>query len=284
MTGCVGTGMPDGNTSACPERGSRSDAAQYCIVVACNDDRKLADHVLASDMVRRHGIEVHVERGAPSAAAAYNRGLDNTTAPIVIFAHQDVYFPPDWHARLCDVIDDLDASDPDWALVAPFGIAAEDDAYVGEVWSSSLGGMIGYSTNKPVPAQSFDELTFVMRRGSGLRFDEGLPNFHLYGTDIVQSARKAGLGAYVAMLPLVHNDSYHDQLREDFRESYNYMRRKWRDDLPIRTPVVRLTRHGVNFKIDQIRWWRSNRKRRDMSVTTEVDPKVYSARCGWEND
>ena len=48
--------------------------------------------------------------------------------------------------------------------------------------------------------QSFDELLIVLRRDSGLRFDEGLPGWHMYGTDIVQTAR-ARLGR--AAPPLV---------------------------------------------------------------------------------
>lgn len=275
--------MHDGNTAQPgAEALSRLTPSDLCIVVACNDPAKLDKHVMASDLVARRGVHVHVESGAGSAAEAYNRGLDATTAPIVIFAHQDVYFPPDWEARLADVIDRLQAADPDWALVAPFGISEATGGYIGQVWSSSLGGVIGYGVDGPTLAQSFDELTIVMRRGAGLRFDEKLPNFHLYGTDIVQTARSAGLGAYVAMLPLVHNDSYHDQLRSDFTEAYRYMRRKWSKRLPIQTPVIRVTRHGVNLKVDQLRWWRSNRKRRGMSVTTDVDPKMYSVQCGWE--
>ncbi|MCX7888844.1 MAG: glycosyltransferase family protein [Rhodobacteraceae bacterium] len=63
-------------------------------------------------MVSAGGIPVHVEHGARSAAVAYNRGLDATDAPFVIFAHQDVYFPPGWDRRLAETLAILDAADP----------------------------------------------------------------------------------------------------------------------------------------------------------------------------
>gem|GEM_PF-795892 len=257
-------------------------AALFAVVVACNDDERLASHVLASELVARDGVAVHVERGAASAGVAYNRGLDATDAPYVIFAHQDVYLPPGWGARLSQAVAELDRADPSWAVAAPYGIEAGTGAGVGEVWSSSLGGLIGKPVAGPTPAQSFDELTIILRRASGLRFDPALPGFHLYGTDIVQQARAAGMGAYVVPLPLIHNDGFKDRLRSDFTRSYAYMRRKWRAVLPIKTPVARITWHGGNLRIDELRRHVSVRKRRERAITTEIDPKVYSARCGWE--
>ena len=49
---------------------------------------------------------------------------------------------------------------------------------------------------------SVDELLIVLRIGSGLRFDERLPGFHLHGTDIVQSALHRGLGAFAIDAPV----------------------------------------------------------------------------------
>ncbi|MCX7888843.1 MAG: hypothetical protein N2422_03820 [Rhodobacteraceae bacterium] len=161
-------------------------------------------------------------------------------------------------------------------------MSADTGDYVGRVWSSSIGGEIGSDLDAPTPAQSFDELAIVMKRAAGLRFDERLPNFHLYGTDIVQAALSAGHGAYVATLPLVHNDTYKDQLREDFMSAYRWMQRKWRDRLPLSTTVGSITWHGLNMRVERLRWSRSVAKRLRVALPTEVDPRSYSARCGWE--
>lgn len=253
---------------------------QLAIVVASNDAACLTRNLMASDLVHR-GVPVHVERGAPSAAIAYNRGLDATTAPYVIFAHQDVYFPPGWEKRLAAVIAGLEETAPDWALVAPFGMSL-DDRHVGNVWSTSQSDTVGVPVASPIAVQSFDELVIILRRDSGLRFDEGLPLYHLYGTDIVQIARAAGRSAWVADLPVVHNDGFHGKLGADFTAGYTYVRRKWRKALPLRTPVVKIRWHGLDLPLYRLRAARSLDKRRAKAGDTHTDPRVFSVRCGWE--
>lgn len=265
-------------SAAAPDIAALTD--QVCIVVASNDEASLQRNLMASDMIRG-GVPVHVERGAPSAAIAYNRGLDATDAPYVIFAHQDVYFPPGWPAHFARALAALGAADPDWALVAPFGMA-QDGTHRGDVWSTSQSGRVGTPAPMPVPAQSFDELVIVLRRDSGLRFDEALPLYHLYGTDIVQIARAAGRGAWVADLPVVHNDSFHARLGPDFTAGYHYVRRKWRHALPLRTPVVKIRWHGLDLAHYRLRAARAFDRRRAKAGDTTTDPRVFSAQCGWE--
>lgn len=256
-------------------------SAPFCVVVASNDEACLRQNLMASEMVDKGGIAVHVERGAASAALAYNHGIDATTAPVIVFAHQDVYFPPGWDRRLNETITLLEKQDPDWALLAPFGMSRTGE-HIGSVWSSSLGRIIGRTPNGCEPAQSFDELVVILRRGSGLQFDTGLPGFHMYGTDIVQTARARGLGAYVCALPLVHNDGFHDKLRSDFGRAYHFMRRKWRAQLPLRSPVLQITRSGAALHWQRLRMWRSLTGRRAIAMDPQKTPQQYSAACGWE--
>lgn len=258
------------------------DGAQdLCLVVASHEEACLQRNLMASPMVRA-GMPVHVERGAPSAAAAYNRGLDATTAPIVIFAHQDVYFPPGWDRLLRRTLAQLDAADPSWALVGSYGISTAGD-HVGDIWGTGLSRRLGAPFPAPVPAQSFDEHVIVMRRAAGLRFDPALPGFHLYGTDIVQTARAAGRGAYVAWLPLVHNHKFYPNLGADFAESYHFTRRKWRGRLPLRTPVLWIRWHGLSLRRYQFMAWLVRGRRRAMAGDTTTDPRHFSALCGWES-
>lgn len=253
---------------------------QFCVVVASNDAASLERNLMASPMIR-DGIPVNVQIGAPSASIAYNRGLDETEAPIVIFAHQDVYFPPGWEEKLSAQIAAVAARDPNWALIAPFGMTKAGE-HIGTVWTTSLSQVVGRALEAPEPASSYDELVIVMRRDSGLRFDEDLPNYHMYGTDIVQSAYAAGASAWVASLPLVHNDGFRDRLRADFDKSYHYARRKWRKNLPLRTPMLWVKWHGLDLSILWLRHIRSVKKRRQFAGDTSTDPRVFSRQCGWE--
>lgn len=252
--------------------------SDLCIVVASNDEACLQRNLLASPLVAA-GVAVHIECGAPSAAVAYNRGLVATTAPLVIFAHQDVWFPPGWEMRLSQAIAQLKAKGEPWALLGPFGMST-DGRHLGDVWSTSIGRRVGLAVATPVPVQSFDELAFVMRRAAGLRFDEALPLWHFYGTDIVQTALAAGQGAYVFDAPLVHNDGFKGRLGDDFTQGYNFIRRKWGAKLPIRSSILWITRFGTPLWRYRFRAWRGLEKRRALALDTSVAPQIYAARSG----
>jgi len=227
-------------------------------------------------------LPLHVERNAPSASIAYNRGLDATTAPYVVFAHHDVYLPKGWDALLLTRIAELEAHDPDWALFGSFGVGL-DGAHIGPVWSSSLGQIVGRVPLAPVQVQSFDELLIVMRRDSGLRWDGALPGWHMYGTDIVAIARAMGRTAYAGALPCIHNDGFHGSLGTDYTECYRYMQRKWRSQLPLRTPITKISRSGLHLWRDLRAAAKSVSFREGMAVGTDHTPEVLAARCGWSS-
>ncbi|TXI06591.1 MAG: hypothetical protein E6Q73_00340 [Pseudorhodobacter sp.] len=220
---------------------------------------------------------LHIESNAPSAAIAYNRALEATTAPVMVFAHHDVYLPPGWDGVLAARLAELP---PDWAVFGSFGIGL-DGAHIGPVWSSSLGMIVGRVPMAPAPVQAFDELLIVLNRASNLRFDESLPGWHMYGTDIAQTARAAGFGAYAGALPCIHNDRYHDALGTDFDEAYRFIQRKWADRLPIRTPITKISRSGLHLMRDRWRNRRSADFREGMAVGTDHPVEALAARCGW---
>ena len=252
-----------------------------CVVVASNDDETLRRNLMVSPLVLS-GVQFHIERNAASAAVAYNRGLDATDAPFVIFAHHDVYFPPGWEKKLFSAIDCIGKIDPDWALIAPFGMSATGEA-VGDVWSTSLGRRVGRPVQRPETVQSYDELAFILRRDSGLRFDEDLSAWHMYGTDIVQSARELGKNSWVADLPVVHNDrSKRGRIGSDFDDAYHFIRRKWKEQLPIRTSILWITPLGISLPLWRLRRWRKMVVRPDVALDPDLDPRYYSALSGWE--
>ena len=188
------------------------------LIIACASN---SETILNANLIRSPlfaaGIPLHLERNAPTAAIACNRALDATTEAIVVFAHQDVYLPRGWESVLAARLAEVQAVDPNWALFGAFGIGL-DAAHIGPVWSSSLGQIVGRVPMQPTLVQSFDEMLIVLRRDSGLRFDENLPGWHMYGTDMVQTARSRGLRAYAGGLPIIHNDRYHEAMLADFDE------------------------------------------------------------------
>ncbi len=234
-------------------------------------------------------VPLSVIPDAASASSGNNRALDAAGAngaDVVVLAHHDVYLPLGWDALLRARIAEVAALDPDWGLIGAYGNAMTAQGDVpqghGPVWSSSLSSIIGRMALTPLPALGYDELLLVVRRASGLRFDETLPGFHLWATDMATQARAGGIGAWQTALPLVHNDAFHEGLDASFAAAYQHLRAKWHDRLPLYSPMITLTRSRLTLA----RWnWRNRRSkdwRKALATSPDaLDPAAVARRCGW---
>jgi hypothetical protein len=90
--------------------------------------------------------------------------------------------------------------------------------------------------------QTLDEVVLIFRRSSGLRFDDHLPHFHLYGADLCLRAAKTGLKTYAIPAFCIHNTNQYLVLPKEFYECCRHIKRRWKDQLPIQTTCVRITR------------------------------------------
>jgi hypothetical protein len=250
------------------------------VAAAVNDDEVLHSNLHASPLPWDTEIPLVTERGCSCAGQAYNRALDRSDAEIVIFAHQDVYLPKGWCGKLRAAVEALETRGETWAILGIVGIDRRG-VLVGRSWSNGLHQEIDRRRLALTSVQSVDELVIVLRRASGLRFDGELPGFHLYGTDIVQSAIAAGLGAYVFDGPVVHNSLPVSRLDGSYRRAYRYMQRKWTSRLPIETTVVPLTRSGwALFNWRARNWIRGSRR---LQVTRRcASPARMAQELGYE--
>ena len=114
-------------------------------------------------------------------------------------------------------------------------------------------GVIGDATGLPRQVQTLDELVLVIRRDSGLRFNEGLAGFHFYGTDLCLSARKMGLSCYAISAFCIHNTRQYFALPPDFYRSYWSVKKFWREALPIQTSCIRITRFDEDLWLRRLK-------------------------------
>lgn len=233
-----------------------SDVPSIAVVAAVNDDECLANNLAASPMIAENGVPLIIKRGYKSASLAYNDGLDAADADIIIFTHQDVYFPQGWEKKLFLAIQSLEQRSEKWGVLGVIG-ADRAGNIVGGAWSNGLQRKIESNFTSPAPVRSFDEVVVILRKKSGLRFDGNLPGFHLYGTDIALSAIRDGFGAYVFDGPVIHNSLSIKKLGPSYRDVYRYMQRKWRDELPFHTLIMPITRSGWPLIRN---WWREKKK------------------------
>jgi len=240
------------------------------IVTAVNDEECLMNNLCASPLLAEKGLPLIVQRGHKSAAGAYNDGLDKADADIVVFAHQDVYLPRGWDNKLLSAIRTLAERKERWGVLGVIGLSPENKL-LGGAWSNGLQWKI-QSAEFPSPAlaRSFDEIVLVLRKNSGLRFDEKLPGFHLYGTDIALSALKQGLGAYVFDAPVIHNSLWRKKLGLSYCAAYRYMQRKWWDELPVHTLVLPITRSSWPL----LRNWLREQKKWLVRLINPMPPRI----------
>src|SRR3546814_8899302 len=97
--------------------------------------------VCSSDLARSPDVasgrlRLDAIRGATSMSRAYNDALDRCDAPIILFAHPDVYLPAGWLDRAVETLSRLTASHPDWAIAGPHGVlAGRSDEHTSELQS-----------------------------------------------------------------------------------------------------------------------------------------------------
>lgn len=247
----------------------KTKSPSIAVVAAVNDDECLANNLCASPMFVKNGVPLIVKRDYKSASLAYNDGLDCSDADVVIFTHQDVYFPGGWEKKLLLAIQSLESSDKGWGVLGVIG-ADRDGNLVGGAWSNGLQRKIESKFTSPAPVRSFDEIVLILRKNGGLRFDGNLPGFHLYGTDIALSAIKAGLGAYVFDAPVIHNSIWRKKLGLSYCAAYHYMQRKWRDELPVYTLVKPIT----HSKWPLVRSWCREKKKWIVRQFKPMPPRV----------
>jgi len=215
---------------------------RLAIAAAVNDEQVLRKNLAASPCIVSGKLSLHIEQGHPSAPVAINHALDHIDADVVVIAHQDVYLPKGWEDRLLDAMDRIARSSHDeWGVLGVYGLTP-DGRRIGRCWSNGLGEM-GESPKEEILVGSVDELVMALNMRHRPRFDESLPGYHLYGTDIVQTALRDGLASHVFDGPVIHNTSF-VRLGGDFYRAYRYMQRKWQKQLPIQTPCLELTRSG----------------------------------------
>ncbi len=261
-----------------PARVSNAMTTSQFSVIAALDNEAIADACLRrSPDIASGAMPLKTITGASSMAKAYNSGLDSTQSDYAVLAHQDVYFPKGWRDKAAQTLADLTAAQPDWLVAGIYGVSLEGK-HIGRAWDVTMGLELGHGGFAPTPVQSLDELVLILRRGSGYRFDANLPHFHLYGTDIVQSAWAMGRSAWAVELPVVHNNRPIVSLAGGYLQAYRYAREKWRDKLPIETCVTTLTRNPLPL-------WRARWRRRHVTqrgAELQADAVEVAKAAGYE--
>jgi hypothetical protein len=215
-------------------------------VVAVNSHEVLRSNLLASTcLLGTHPHQIILQEGFRSAAQAYNNALNNSINEVVVFAHQDVFLPDNWLLELGASLDFLAKSDPGWGVLGCWGHAQQGQGH-GYVYTNGH-GVDGHPFEHPIPVQTLDEIVLIIRKSSNLRFDETLPDFHFYGTDICMSAASEGMACYAISALCIHNARWYNGYPEEFYRCYRHVKNAWKKFLPIQTSCIRISRFDKDY-------------------------------------
>jgi hypothetical protein len=213
--------------------------------------------------------EVIVQQGFSSATLAYNDAIAKAQEDILIFCHQDMYFPEAWLDDLQQSIRMLEKTDPSWAVLGCWGVT-EDGKGIGYIHSFGH-GTLGAPFTVPQRINTLDECVLILRKSSGLTFDPELPDFHFYGTDICLAARKAGLCSYVISAFCIHNTRTLRMLPPEYFDGYFHIKKVWRQFLPIYTACANVTRFDRDFYRYRARRLKYRLLGKDLSPAERLD-------------
>lgn len=211
-----------------------------CPFVSCVNNRDLLERNLcrSPDVV---ALGLRIYENSRSAASAYNDALAKAEpgSAYTIFVHQDIYLPEGWLAKLRWDIARLTVHDPSWGVLGCYGVTSTGQGE-GHVYSNGL-GVLGRSFERPIRVRTLDEIVLVVQHVPSLRFTDGHPGFHLYGTDICLRAEQLSLSCYVVNDLCVHNARSDSALPLAFYQSYLAVMRNFPKALPVKTPCATIT-------------------------------------------
>lgn len=117
------------------------DQGGIAVVTAVNDDAVFEGCLMRSPEMA-FARELRVQRGCVSAGQAYNRGIKTSASPVMVFAHQDIFFPAGWFGFLSRAIQEIAITDPNWGVLGVYGIGKSGQA-IGHIYSTGLGKVLG---------------------------------------------------------------------------------------------------------------------------------------------
>ena len=153
--------------------------------------------------------------------------LADTTAPYIIFCHQDVLVHADQTPEhLLAVLRELDGADPAWTVAGNAGFDSSGEPIL------HLDSARGKPRCASLPRRTFslDENFLILKAGTGLKPSAELGGFHLYGTDLCLNAYRARGAAYVVDFVVTHL-SPGNPLSDDYKRSLAAFEACWRKQL-----------------------------------------------------
>src|SRR5208337_5309354 len=109
-----------------PPTADRHTTRAITFVVCVNNREILETNFLASPcLLAPHPHQIIPQEGFSSATRAYNDAIDKSSNDLIVFCHQDMFFPATWISQLENILDCLRTQDPKWGVLGCCGITCD---------------------------------------------------------------------------------------------------------------------------------------------------------------
>lgn len=162
-------------------------------VVCSNNEKVLRECLYRAPFITNN---IHTVIDPESAAKGLNDGIKASKESIIVCCHQDVILPLDFIDRLTEKL----LMYPDFGVMGVAGRAANFDPAGGCILADGT----PYCERKEAEVLVLDECLLIIRRDSGLMFNEELTGFHCYGADICLRSALKGLKNYALDISVRH--------------------------------------------------------------------------------
>jgi hypothetical protein len=199
-----------------------------CVVSSLHNLRDFLDFDL---------LPVYNSNNIYTASIVGNLGLDITKNRYIMYIHQDVYFLPGSGEQIVNLINSMDDTRIVTGAVG-MSINYYDD-HIDEWGFCEENNKIGVVFNEDEivwdgikqisVVHSLDEICLIVDKFSGIRFDNSMPGFHLYGLDICLQARSAGYEIAAGPINMKHYGKYSSSIYRDhnFINKLVQLHKKW---------------------------------------------------------
>jgi len=250
-----------------------SASKNYSISFVANvfrDDAVASSTLMRSSLFPRK-VSICLLEDHPTVAHAYEYALNSIDSEILVFTHPDVYFPDAWLTELHASLDWLEKNDPNWGILGLYGTKANGKG-MGFLYSTGRKNFVGDPFAQPEQVRTLDEFVFILKKKNEFYFDTNIPNgqFQLGATDLCLQAESRGMRNYSIPCFAIHNSNRWNALPLSFWRTYLYIRKKWRQSLPIKLPYANITSDCMPMLKSSITYLRNQKNMRE--ETRIADP------------
>lgn len=194
----------------------------------------LNHNLLKSNIFKKNKYPLVIQRGFRNISKAYNDALKKINTEYIVFLHHDVYLPDSWEKNFINSMNSMRGCQ--WGVLGVAGVGYSNNKWKNffHLYNQKY-NIHKLSGQFPYEVLTLDELMLVIKKESGLKFDEKIPSAHFYGVDICLQAKEIGLKNYVIRAFCHHNSTNSDARSVEFLKAKSYIKKKWKKYLPFRT-------------------------------------------------